>query len=93
MKKIGIKILLTAGHFIMATTTEDEARRLMRAWQDNETKFLSGMDVVNGERWDWCVSCSQIVGIHTALIAMSNAQPGAYVPDHLKPIQGRWSGI
>ena len=84
MNRVGLKILLKDGHFLAATATEEEYRKLAAGWQEwvkrgrpDELGFLHGDDVFQGQRWDWVAHLSDVVAIHTFAVPSVPGVPAA----------------
>ena len=70
MTKVGMRILLGGGNFIGYMANDREAGDLIRKWREGRLDtFLSGYDYApDGQRWEWCVKTSDIVGMHTIVV-------------------------
>lgn len=72
MNKVGIKILLEHGHFVVAQVTEQEVKiitdTLNNARVNGKPKILRGVDSVGGKSWEWVVWTDRVVGFHTFVL-------------------------
>lgn len=81
MKSIGLKIMLSGGHFLTSLVTVETAAQVLTWFKEEKFpgRTLHGKDVIQGVPWEWACNVKDIVGVHT-FVPQQVGQPGMTGP-------------